>query len=74
MASVLIERETIGKNELEALLENKWDEFLANEEAHKDDDADSDEGSEEPVIAEPEEPAVAAEPPMAPGTPPAYNA
>ncbi len=31
MAEVLIERETIDKDGLEALLENKWDEFLAGE-------------------------------------------
>ena len=28
MADVLIERETVDKDELEALLENRWDEFL----------------------------------------------
>ncbi len=31
MADVLIERETVDKEELQALLENKWDEFLAQE-------------------------------------------
>jgi cell division protease FtsH len=75
MASVLVERETIGKNELEALLNNTWDEYLATEKSDKDDDADSDSDAEAPDAAEkPDEPATAAEPPMAPGTPPAYNA
>ena len=75
MADVLVERETVDKDELEALLENKWDEYLANEEANKDDDADSDADIEAPDAAEEsDEPAAAAEPPMAPGTPPAYNA
>jgi cell division protease FtsH len=36
MAQVLIERETVDKVELEALLENRWDEFLAEEAAAKD--------------------------------------
>jgi cell division protease FtsH len=31
MASVLIERETVDKAELEALLDDKWDEYLAQE-------------------------------------------
>jgi cell division protease FtsH len=31
MADVLIERETVDKEELAALLENRWDEFLAKE-------------------------------------------
>jgi len=73
MASVLIERETIGKNELEALLENKWAEYVANE-PEKDDDADSDPDAGESATSEDEEPSVSAEPPMAPTTPPAYNA
>jgi cell division protease FtsH len=33
MARVLVERETVDKDELEALLENKWDEQLAKEAA-----------------------------------------
>jgi cell division protease FtsH len=75
MASVLVERETIGKSELEALLNNTWDEYLVTEKDRKDDDADSDPGTEAPDAAEKsEEPDTAAEPPMAPGTPPAYNA
>jgi cell division protease FtsH len=73
MASVLIERETIGKNELEALLNNRWDEYIANEKPSGDDEGDS--GGTATASDEPaEEPAVAAEPPMAPGAPPAYNA
>jgi len=72
MASVLIERETVGKDELEALLNNKWDDYLAKEKESKGDDSDS--GSAEPAEAEEPAPAVVAEPPMAPGAPPAYNA
>jgi len=33
MASVLIERETVDKDQLEALLDNTWDEYLAKEKA-----------------------------------------
>ncbi|MBI5230557.1 MAG: ATP-dependent zinc metalloprotease FtsH [Coriobacteriales bacterium] len=36
MADVLIERETVDKAELEALLADKWDEYLAKEKASKD--------------------------------------
>jgi cell division protease FtsH len=35
MAQVLIERETIGKDELEALLSDRWDDFLKQEESDK---------------------------------------
>ena len=35
MAEVLIERETVDKEELEALLENTWDEYLKKEAADK---------------------------------------
>ena len=38
MAEVLIERETVDKDELEALLEDRWDDYLAKEDAKKDDD------------------------------------
>jgi cell division protease FtsH len=72
MASVLIERETVDKEELEALLENKWDEYLKR---HENDPV---------VVVEPEGPESAfadnepvdgeraplAEPPMAPGAGP----
>jgi len=74
MANVLIERETIGKDELEALLNGTWDEYLAD---HKDDDPGdaAPQVAEEPVVDEtPDEPETSPEPPMAPGTPPAYNA
>jgi hypothetical protein len=69
---VLVERETIDKNELEALLDDKWDEYLANEEP-KDDADSSGSQAEKPAAEEAKEPAPA-DPPMAPGTPPAYNA
>jgi cell division protease FtsH len=70
MADVLIERETVDREELEALLENRWDEFLEQEQAsgHGESDAGT-EVSEEP---EPEEPAAEQErlipepPPQAP--------
>jgi cell division protease FtsH len=41
MAQVLIERETVDKAELEALLEDRWDEFLAEEAAAKDAEPES---------------------------------
>ena len=43
MASVLIERETIAKDEIQALLEDRWDEYVANEPAE--------EPAEEPAAA-----------------------
>jgi len=76
MASVLIERETVDKEELAALLGDRWDEFLKKEAAeHKDDpDADSAEKDESTQDAdaepEPERSGSVLEPPMAPGTPP----
>ncbi len=72
MASVLIERETVDKEELEALLADKWDEFLKKESETKAAEQDSNGGGDQPVESEPVEkrqtPVV--EPPMAPGTPP----
>jgi len=75
MADVLIERETVDKEELEALLANKWDEYLEREAAtKKDSDEDSSAGApvaEEPKPkSEPERGSLSPEPPMAPGTPP----
>jgi cell division protease FtsH len=52
MADVLVERETVDREELEALLDNKWAEFLAQEEAKKG----SDEGPGTPEIIEEETP------------------
>jgi cell division protease FtsH len=75
MASVLIERETIGKDELEALLNDTWDDFLANEKPGDDDPTGGAVVVEEKADeVEEEAPATSPEPPMAPGTPPAYNA
>ncbi|NTU72018.1 MAG: ATP-dependent zinc metalloprotease FtsH [Coriobacteriia bacterium] len=76
MASVLVERETIDKGELEALLNDKWDEFLANEPVKSDDDADP--GADEPdggvtIAPEDAESDADAETPIAPGVPPALN-
>ena len=72
MASVLIERETVDKEELAALLDNKWDEFLIKEAADKAAKGDSGEKDEPPASAfeEPQRQSPVAEPPMAPGTPP----
>ena len=42
MASVLIERETVDKDELEALLDDKWDEYLEREKAKKATAAEAD--------------------------------
>ena len=78
MASVLIERETVDKVELEALLENHWDEFLKKEAERKAAKADSDDepGDGGSAESEPEAPAAetAPEPPAAPTQPPVFNA
>ena len=72
MAGVLIERETVDKEELAALLDDKWDEYLKKEAEIKTAENDSQGGGDQPVESEPVEkrqtPVV--EPPMAPGTPP----
>lgn len=76
MAEVLIERETVDKAELEALLENRWDEFLATEakQAQSADDGENvgDEGSE---MREDDQTAatVEREAHEAPGVPPAVS-
>ena len=74
MAAVLIERETIGKDELVALLEDRWDEYVANEPPSDDDSDASAAVMVEEAPADAEEPEVQPDPPMAPGTPPAFNA
>jgi cell division protease FtsH len=62
MADVLIERETIDKDELEALLDDRWDDFLKTEAeaAEEAEDAEVEETEEDTV----EEPAAASEPEM----------
>ncbi len=58
MASVLVERETVDKDELEALLNGTWDQQLVKEKAAAAEkkDADDDEASKEPEPApEPED-------------------
>jgi cell division protease FtsH len=71
MAQVLIERETVDKGELEALLEDRWDEYLKNEaENPPAGDSDDDENSESDAMPAEDSSDLAAEPPMAPGTPP----
>jgi cell division protease FtsH len=77
MADVLIERETVDKEELEALLDDRWDEYLAKEAAQQAADKSARGGTPEPTAPEPEpvpERAPLAEPPMAPGTPPVLGA
>jgi cell division protease FtsH len=76
MADVLIERETVDKEELEALLGNTWAEFLEKEAADKATKGESKEPDEPAatVASEPEHSAPIAEPPMAPGTPPVLGA
>jgi cell division protease FtsH len=74
MADVLIERETVDKNELEALLEDRWDQYLKDEAERKAAGGDAKQelgeadqgGGEGPEQDSPQ----TAEPPMAPGTPP----
>jgi len=70
MADVLIERETVDKEELEALLENRWEEYLQTEGEKVV--PESDEADKEPESTEPG-PAPVAETPTAPGTGPAVS-
>ena len=76
MAGVLIDRETVDKEELKALLENRWDEFLAAEEEKQDDSA-ADTQVDEPEAEEDSGRAAAEENvhdgKEAPGTPPAVS-
>jgi cell division protease FtsH len=76
MAGVLIERETVDKEELEALLNDHWAEFVVKEAAEKAAKGESSEEEEPPAAAstEPEIAMPATEPPMAPGAPPAFDA
>ncbi len=71
MADVLVERETVDREELAALLENRWDEYLKEEAARPP--AVEEEAAaaveDEPVA---ERPSTAPEPP--PAGPPVYNA
>ena len=53
MAEVLIERETVDKEELEALLSDRWQEFLEKEALKKDEPGDP----PDPLEVEPDEPA-----------------
>ena len=55
MTEVLIDRETVDKEELEALLENKWDEFLKKEAAEKAANPEPTPEAEEPEASEPGE-------------------
>ncbi len=70
MVEVLIERETVDKEELEALLANRWPEFVAQEKERKDNEPPAEEA------AEPEAPVVerSSSPEPPPAAPPVYNA
>jgi len=73
MADVLVERETVDRDELLALLENRWDEFLKEQADKGPSGGDEATGASEPAEAEPAAPPVAKpEPP--PAAPPVYNA
>ncbi len=75
MAEVLVERETIGKNELEALLGGTWDQYLVDEQTAKDNAPKEPEpDSEEPVEPEEAEADRASEPEVPPTVPPVYGA
>jgi len=51
MADVLIERETVARGELKALLDDRWEEFLATEVSEESDGGDQSEGIEVPESA-----------------------
>ncbi len=76
MARVLIERETVDRDELAALLENRWDEFLEEEKAAEE-AAEADEESAEQAEDEEADDKVAAredkDSAEAPGAPPAVT-
>jgi len=77
MAEVLVERETIGKGELEALLGDTWDEYLVTEaaaKAAKGDEPESGEPGAADSTADAATPQTAAEEPVAPAVPPVYEA
>ena len=80
MAEVLVERETIGKHELEALLGGTWDKYLADEataKAEKGDDPESEDDTSDAVAPEADAEATEAaadKPPAAPVVPPVYEA
>ncbi len=76
MAQVLIERETVDKDELAALLDNRWEEFLVEEDAAKATAAENAGPAEEPaeeLVEEEERAAAVSDAPTAPGTPPAVS-
>jgi cell division protease FtsH len=54
MAEVLIERETVDHDELEALLENRWDEYLVEERAREEAESADEQGTSAPMEPEPE--------------------
>jgi cell division protease FtsH len=59
MADVLIERESVDRDELQALLDDRWDEYLEQEEAEEE--GSEAEEAEDAAAADAEEPAPAAE-------------
>jgi len=76
MADVLIERETVDREELAALLENRWDEFLKEEAAKKPADSDDTPADDDRAAAveEPSEPESPSMPDVPPSAPPVYGA
>ncbi len=78
MATVLVERETIGKAELEALLGDTWDTYLVDEQTAKDNAPDEpeadDDGSDESAKSEPVAADATSEPQVPPASPPAFDA
>ncbi|MDP2400651.1 MAG: cell division protein FtsH, partial [Actinomycetota bacterium] len=78
MTEVLIERETVDKDELAALLGNRWDEFLAKEakeaaEAPEPEDGEPDEGTDETAQDDSGDEKAASVEREAPGIPPAIS-
>ncbi len=74
MAEVLVERETVDREELAALLENRWDEYL-KEEAKREAEKPADEvAAAEPAPDEEASDRAAASPEPPPAGPPVYNA
>jgi cell division protease FtsH len=73
MAQVLVERETVDREELAALLDNRWEQFLIDEAARKaaEPDVPEDEPEDEPPAEESASDAPPEAPPMAP---PIFNA
>ncbi|HET6351247.1 MAG TPA: ATP-dependent zinc metalloprotease FtsH [Coriobacteriia bacterium] len=66
MADVLIERETVDREELQALLENRWAEFVATEPPKKDNDVDATDAEPSSELTEEAGRSIPEPPPSAP--------